>query len=223
MRKLSLKEKTARSNAQQEKIAIECYEVWKIAKAKNPDRYPEERPALNRTQAIYWKGYRKYWSKCKYGHIAERTVEKSSCPVCDKISKSIRSAKIRHGNTVSLSLEEKNLLLEIYEESKKLTSETGIEHHVDHIRPLAAGGVHHPKNLRVVTAKENLKKGSTYNGQQKKYSQREKRELREKFVNELKAERKKNPKTKTGKLDPWSIGMLGIIGCAILIVLFGKK
>ena len=39
MKKLTLKEKTTRANAKQEKIAIECYEVWKIAKAKNPDRY----------------------------------------------------------------------------------------------------------------------------------------------------------------------------------------
>jgi hypothetical protein len=201
MKKPTLKEKTAWTNAKQEKIAIECYEVWKIAKLKNPEKYPEERPALNRTQAIYWKGYSKYWAKCKYGHITERTVEKSSCPVCEKISKSIRSAKIRDGNTVPLSLEEKNLLVAIYDESKKLTSETGIEHHVDHIRPLAAGGVHHPKNLRVVTAKENLKKGAVYKGEQKKYSRQAKRELREKFVSELKAERKKNPKVKTGKID----------------------
>ena len=217
LRKLTAKEKTARSKTKQEKIAYECYEVWKVAKAKNPEKHPEDKPALNRTQAIYWKGYSKYWSKCKYGHIAERTVEKSSCPVCDKISKSIRSVKIRHGNTVPLSLNERNVLAEIYAEAKRLTYETGVEHHVDHVRPLAAGGVHHPKNLRVVTAIENLKKGSTHNGKQQRYSQREKRELREQFLRELEAERTRKPPANTGALVRWSIMIFGIIGAAIVI------
>ena len=217
-----MKKKNFRSNSKQEKIADECYDAWKHAKAKFPEKYPEDRPALNRTQAIYWKGYGKYWAKCKYGHVAERTVAKSSCPICDKISKSIRSAKIRDGNTVPLSSEEKNALVGIYSEARRLTSETGIEHHVDHIRPLAAGGVHHPKNLRVVTAEENLKKGSTFNGTQKKYSYREKRELRDQFVSELEAERKRKQMIGTGASNTWSVLILAIIGCVILFALFIK-
>ena len=30
--------------------------------------------------------------------------------------------------------------------------------HVDHIIPLAKGGLHHPRNLRIITAKENIEK-----------------------------------------------------------------
>lgn len=36
---------------------------------------------------------------------------------------------------------------------------TGIEHHVDHIKPLSKGGTHSSDNLQVLTATDNLKKG----------------------------------------------------------------
>jgi 5-methylcytosine-specific restriction endonuclease McrA len=62
-----------------------------------------------------------------------------------------------------LSRSEKKKIGEIYAEARRLTKETGIEHHVDHIKPLAAGGEHHPDNLRVITAEENLKKGARWN------------------------------------------------------------
>jgi 5-methylcytosine-specific restriction endonuclease McrA len=48
----------------------------------------------------------------------------------------------------------------LYEESARLTRETGIRHHVDHIIPLSKGGMHHQDNLRVVTWIENLSKGA---------------------------------------------------------------
>lgn len=49
---------------------------------------------------------------------------------------------------------------------------------------LAAGGTHHPENLRVISSSENLSKGSHYNGSRKSYSAKEKKILREKFVQE---------------------------------------
>jgi 5-methylcytosine-specific restriction endonuclease McrA len=57
-----------------------------------------------------------------------------------------------------LTEEEKEQVLAIYSESRRLTKETGIQHHVDHIKPLAKGGRHHPSNFQILTAEENLKK-----------------------------------------------------------------
>jgi len=37
---------------------------------------------------------------------------------------------------------------------------SGEEYHVDHIIPLAKGGLHHPDNLQVLPADLNLKKGA---------------------------------------------------------------
>lgn len=48
-----------------------------------------------------------------------------------------------------------------YEEARRLTEETGIPHHVDHIVPLQSKlvcGLHAQANLRVVTDSENVKK-----------------------------------------------------------------
>lgn len=51
----------------------------------------------------------------------------------------------------------------IYKECSRLTKETGIEHHVDHIYPLKNKylcGLHVETNLQIITAEENLKKGN---------------------------------------------------------------
>ena len=48
----------------------------------------------------------------------------------------------------------------IYKEAQRLNQEAGhIAYHIDHIIPLAKGGAHHPDNLQILSAEENLKKG----------------------------------------------------------------
>lgn len=48
-----------------------------------------------------------------------------------------------------------------YAEARKLSADTGIPHEVDHIVPIAAGGLHEASNLQVLTAAENKAKGAT--------------------------------------------------------------
>jgi excisionase family DNA binding protein len=54
-----------------------------------------------------------------------------------------------------------NAIRAIYAEAKRISAETGIPHHVDHIIPLQGefvSGLHVETNLRIVTRSENLKK-----------------------------------------------------------------
>ena len=60
-----------------------------------------------------------------------------------------------------LSEKEKNLISNLYKEKNSLNSAAGfIKFHVDHIIPISKGGLHKFDNLRIITATENLKKGS---------------------------------------------------------------
>ena len=67
---------------------------------------------------------------------------------------------IRRGASVS-GIYDLELCIAFYTESRRLTIETGIQHHVDHIVPLSKGGLHCQNNLQVLTAKENLEKGDS--------------------------------------------------------------
>jgi len=60
-----------------------------------------------------------------------------------------------------LSFNERAKINLIYIEAQQVTIQTGIQYHVDHIIPISKGGEHVCYNLQVITATENLKKGSS--------------------------------------------------------------
>lgn len=65
---------------------------------------------------------------------------------------------------VEHSSEEREKILDLYREARRLTQETGVPHEVDHIRPIAAGGKHELTNLQIITAEENRRKNTSYRG-----------------------------------------------------------
>lgn len=65
--------------------------------------------------------------------------------------------------TIPLSEAQKNEMKLIYAEARRITKETGVAHHVDHIFPLAGGncsGLHVPWNLQIIPATENVRKSN---------------------------------------------------------------
>lgn len=61
---------------------------------------------------------------------------------------------------VPLTDQERAEIVEIYARARALTKSSGEMYHVDHIMPLVRGGLHHPKNLQVMRAVDNLRKGT---------------------------------------------------------------
>jgi hypothetical protein len=54
-------------------------------------------------------------------------------------------------------------MVEVYEEARRKSAETGVLHHVDHRVPLKKGGCHCPDNLQVISAYEHMQKSYAEN------------------------------------------------------------
>ncbi len=71
-----------------------------------------------------------------------------------------RKSRLR-AQTPVLSEEDKKKISHLYRHRDSLNEDAGyVAYHVDHITPLACGGLHHPENLRVIPSLENIKKGA---------------------------------------------------------------
>ena len=128
-------------------------------------KYAEEYRSLNR-EALREKYYsnidwhREYYRKNvdKYAEANRRYRDGSKPKIAARTAK--RRAAIRQ-RSIQLSDEHVMQMEWFYEESQRLTKETGVTHHVDHIVPLrgkSMSGLHAPWNMQVLTAKENLSK-----------------------------------------------------------------
>ena len=60
--------------------------------------------------------------------------------------------------TIPLMESERERLMLLEKTRRELSVETGREYHIDHIIPLAHGGIHHPMNLRILDGTENISK-----------------------------------------------------------------
>ena len=96
----------------------------------------------------------------KYRQTDKRKVTKKRYEDANKHKKAALVRAYQHKKyKYKLSSIEKMMVDNYYEDAQKLSKETGIPYHVDHIIPICMGGPHHPYNLRVITADENRRKG----------------------------------------------------------------
>ena len=97
---------------------------------------PEKRAAAS---AKYQKSNKAYYA----AHCAKRTAAK----------------KLGYD---SMDQSEKAEVEHLYWLARDLTAVSGEQYHVDHIKPLSKGGEHRLHNLQILSAEDNLRKGSKY-------------------------------------------------------------
>lgn len=99
-------------------------------------------------------------------HLREAFADWYSKNRVSQIEKAVmRRKKVIDATPSWLSQEHRKQISEIYFSCVHLSNETGIEHHVDHIVPIAGRrvcGLHVPWNLQVIPASENLSKSNKF-------------------------------------------------------------
>ena len=165
-------------------------EERKLVMAENLKRNKERAKAKGYTQksaaleSAIEKGEKTYtgFTVCKHCGSCEKYVSTWGCAPCaiksgleklnneelmkpyrtkEKVSnKTYRYRSKKFSEALILTPEEHQRILFIYKECAIITEKTGVLHHVDHIYPISKGGLHHPDNLQILTATENIRKGN---------------------------------------------------------------
>jgi 5-methylcytosine-specific restriction endonuclease McrA len=137
------------------------YKEWYKAYSSTPeykarDKFHKSKPEYKAKERIRWEIRKKtpeYKAKFKIIDKARQSDPRYKA-IRKKMSASRRHAK----SVIPLTKEEHQQLVVLEQKRLHLTETTGIMHHLDHIVPLAKGGIHHPINCRVITAEENCSK-----------------------------------------------------------------
>lgn len=117
-------------------------------------------PEKKKTDTAYNQKY--YWSN-RDGQIERVKQYHRDNPAYNAINVNKRRIAKLKGTPINQTFCEKWKVDQIYKMAKRLTLETGVLHHVDHIYPLRGKnscGLHVSYNLQVLTATENMKKGN---------------------------------------------------------------
>lgn len=102
---------------------------------------------------------RRYYDANKAKVIARTAARRKADPSIRLTEKAQRRAAEKAA-VVPLTADERARVKSVYATAKKLKALTGAAYDVDHIVPLARGGLHHPDNLRVIRASDNRRKAA---------------------------------------------------------------
>jgi 5-methylcytosine-specific restriction endonuclease McrA len=159
----------ARKDKDKEKAYQKAYyqDHKEEAKTKNKAYYQDHKEELNaRSKAYYQDHKEEVKAKNKAYHEANkeelnarsRAYGANNRDECNALSAKKRAVK----RQAILPSSDLKLIKNLYKQRADTSKKHGEEYHVDHIIPLSIGGAHHQDNMRIITAKENLKKHDQY-------------------------------------------------------------
>ena len=152
------------------KVCTRCNEEKQLTDFKKNNRNKDGTAGICKACANeYIKANRNKWESSKYcperyarnpdKRIKSITAwQKRNPEKCNAIAALRRSRKL--GQTPEMTSDELRRIEDMYWLAKDLRAVSGQEYHVDHIMPLARGGLHHPDNLQILPADLNLSKGA---------------------------------------------------------------
>lgn len=133
---------------------VDCTVKKGLEKLNNPELMAQYRTTEKQRQKL------RNWRANNYDKFRESWINEEGRPY--------RNAKAskRRASKRNQTPEDADLILiqEIYRKCKEISDTTGIPHEVDHIIPIAKGGLHHQDNLQIITKTENRMKGAKLNG-----------------------------------------------------------
>jgi hypothetical protein len=146
------------------KLKSRCKDCCKISYKPRAANYHIEYYRRNKELiSTYKNAYReRNLDKCR--NIAKDYDRRHKAERCAR--ENFRRAQKLKATPPWLTNEHKRQIVEIYRERDRLTLETGIIYHVDHIYPLVHDklcGLHVPWNLQILPAGDNLSKGNKVN------------------------------------------------------------
>ena len=113
---------------------------------RNPERHAANKKAWESKNIEVVRKQKREWFRKHYSKNSARYVEYAAA----------RRRKL-HERSSGLMVDQ-STINSIYEASQRITKCTGIQFHVDHIKPLSRGGMHAPNNLQILPARINLQK-----------------------------------------------------------------
>jgi hypothetical protein len=150
---------------------VKCLSLYYKDKTKPDGLEKQCKQCRSSTQQKYYSANKveidkrnKAWVKQNTEKVLEtqREYQRKKYKLIGNVRRSASRAKMRQRTPLWADM---SAIAAVYSEAKKLTEETGVQHHVDHVIPMNAelvSGLHVHYNLQILTAEENLKKSNKY-------------------------------------------------------------
>ncbi len=140
-------------------------EAVRLRRARDPEVFrSQERERRAKNPDVFRAQDRARWVGGKADRQAEwLKADRAARPWIYAERARRRKMAVRRATPEWLTKEQRGEIITFYKEAHRMSQETGVKHHVDHIVPLNGVGVcglHVPWNLQVITAMDNLKKGN---------------------------------------------------------------